>query len=376
MKENGVAGQRSTSQLLRSIPNVPCLKRHEINGNYYAVKKIHGKIKSHALRSENGTPITDRKIAERKLRVWLDGLDKAEVAPSPTMTFEELLVKYRAVNAGKSQKTRNNIEWAINSLRKSWKRGFEISVTAILASDLSMWLAQQTDLKPNSFNELSRQLKNIFELALHDQIVPKSPYKGVTNKRKRVTKKPDAIPSMEQFEKITAVIREQRFADHAKDSADLATFLGLAGLGQAEAKQFCWKDFDFTKASFLVKRQKTGQYFEVPFYPYLKSFLLDLYNRHDKPDGETKVFRVADCKKTLSTACRKLGYHHFSPRSLRKFGIVRLLRSGVNVKLVSKWQGHRDGGKLILDTYTDIISEGDKEFELRELTKLEASTAG
>ena len=48
----------------------------------------------------------------------------------------------------------------------------------------------------------------------------------------------------------------------------------------------------------------------------------------------------------------------------------RLLRSGVNVKLVSKWQGHQDGGKLILDTYSDIISDSDKAFEQQELEKL------
>jgi hypothetical protein len=51
---------------------------------------------------------------------------------------------------------------------------------------------------------------------------------------------------------------------------------------------------------------------------------------------------------------------------------VRLLRSGVNVKLVSKWQGHQDGGKLILDTYSDIISDSDKVFERHELEKLVA----
>jgi hypothetical protein len=46
------------------------------------------------------------------------------------------------------------------------------------------------------------------------------------------------------------------------------------------------------------------------------------------------------------------------------------LRSGVNVKLVSKWQGHQDGGKLILDTYSEIISDSDKAFEQQELEKL------
>ena len=50
----------------RSIPNVLCLKRHEINGNYYAMKKIRGKIKTHALRSESGIAATDRKLAERE----------------------------------------------------------------------------------------------------------------------------------------------------------------------------------------------------------------------------------------------------------------------------------------------------------------------
>jgi hypothetical protein len=48
-KQRHQAEQLPTSQ---SIPNVPCLKRHEINGNYYAVKKILGKIKRHALRSK------------------------------------------------------------------------------------------------------------------------------------------------------------------------------------------------------------------------------------------------------------------------------------------------------------------------------------
>jgi hypothetical protein len=73
MKADGIDGatKPSTSQLPRSIPNVPCLKRHEIKGNYYAVKKIRGKIKTHALRSESHIAITDRKLAERKLREWL-----------------------------------------------------------------------------------------------------------------------------------------------------------------------------------------------------------------------------------------------------------------------------------------------------------------
>jgi hypothetical protein len=181
------AAKRSTSQLLRSIPNIPCLKRHEINGNYYAVKKIRGKIKTHALRPKSRrVAIRDRKLAERKLREWLDDLEREELSPAQAINFGELLEKYRAINTGKSPKTKGNIEWAINTLRKSWTRGFDVPVATILASDVSSWLARQNNLKPNTYNELSRQLKNIFELALNDRVISVSPYAGITNKRKRV----------------------------------------------------------------------------------------------------------------------------------------------------------------------------------------------
>ena len=84
MKANGIDGatKPSTGQLPQSIPNVPCLKRHEINGNYYAVKKIRGKIKTHALRSESHIAITDRKLAERKLREWLVWKGKTSFQPA------------------------------------------------------------------------------------------------------------------------------------------------------------------------------------------------------------------------------------------------------------------------------------------------------
>lgn len=34
--------------------------------------------------------------------------------------------------------------------------------------------------------------------------------------------------------------------------------------------------------------------------------------------------------------------------------IVRAIELGVDVKVIAEWQGHRDGGKLILDTYSHV----------------------
>jgi hypothetical protein len=34
--------------------------------------------------------------------------------------------------------------------------------------------------------------------------------------------------------------------------------------------------------------------------------------------------------------------------------ITRAIQLGVDVKVIAQWQGHRDGGKLILDTYSHV----------------------
>ena len=37
--------------------------------------------------------------------------------------------------------------------------------------------------------------------------------------------------------------------------------------------------------------------------------------------------------------------------------ITRAIEKGVDVKVIAEWQGHRDGGKLILDTYSHVNPE-------------------
>jgi hypothetical protein len=107
MKANSINGATKAQHqpAPRTIPNVPCLKRHEIYGTYYAVKKIRGKIKTHALRSESRISITDRKLAERKLREWLDGLERGRNVPLRQWISANCSKNHRAVNAGKSPKT-------------------------------------------------------------------------------------------------------------------------------------------------------------------------------------------------------------------------------------------------------------------------------
>jgi len=42
----------------------------------------------------------------------------------------------------------------------------------------------------------------------------------------------------------------------------------------------------------------------------------------------------------------------------------------VDKKLIAKWQGHQDGGQLIMDTYTEVFGSDDAEYEQQQLAKL------
>lgn len=85
-------------------------------------------------------------------------------------------------------------------------------------------------------------------------------------------------------------------------------------------------------------------------YPQVRPLLERLRDR-----GQIKVaqpvFRVLDPKKALETACKRVGFPHFSPRAMRRMFIVRALERGVDVRVLARWQGHVDGGVLLMKVY-------------------------
>src|SRR5262249_44919636 len=158
-------------------------------------------------------------------------------------------------------------------------------------------------------------------------------------------------PTYEQFKAIIADVRGQPFNADAHDSADFLEFLGLAGLGQAETSSLRRSDIDFDARRFITFRHKTSTGFAVPIFPQLRPLLERLCEGKANSD---RVFTVRNAKKALAGACRRLGLPPFSQRSLRRIFITRAIEKGVDVKVIAEWQGHRDGGKLILDTYSHV----------------------
>jgi len=358
--------QESASEFVK-IPQVTGLYRNTRTGKYYGAKKVNGRRKERSL----GT--TDRKIAERRLKDWIASLDRVDHEVEKT-TLKVLNQRFLAVCRGKSDSTYTITSGILCSFEEWWPCGGKIEVRNIRTSHLEEWLATfERRLKNTSYNRYAGVLKQLFEMAVNDRIISQSPFERVRTRWKRPQTPRRVIPTLSQFDAIVAEIRTSRFSPSAKESADFVEFLGLAGLGQAEASALQWKDVDFIKGRMSIRRHKTDQRFHVPLYPHLRPLMERLHQESGlRVDPEQLVFKIGNARKSLAGACTRLGLPRFSQRNLRQCLIMRLWKSGVDKKLIAKWQGHQDGGQLILDTYTEVFGSDDQEYEAQQLAKLES----
>ena len=165
----------------------------------------------------------------------------------------------------------------------------------------------------------------------------------------------------------------------ADESADYIEFLGLAGLGQAEASSLTWGDVNMEASQITAFRHKTRTGFSIPIYPQLRPLIekrlasATSANGGQPPPPTAKVFSVENAKKALESACSRLGLKNYSSRALRRMFITLAIERGIDVKVIAQWQGHRDGGKLILDTYSHVRPEHSEQMARLMTTEVPAN---
>ena len=347
------------------VGNFPGLYRHARSGRYYACKKLGG------IRRERSLGTCDRKIAERRMKEWLGNLEKVDAEVEKT-TLHQLIGRYLIVTGSVSLSSRTTDQSIIKKFLAWWPHGRDYQVRQIRPSVLDEWLAhEESRLRNVTYNRYAGFLKQLFDIAVKDRIIPESPAKLLRQGWKKPQVPRRIIPSPAEFERIVENIRSQRFTDHAQDTADLVAFLGLAGLGQAEASSLTWSDIDWTNNRLHIRRHKTDTQFVVPIYDHLRPLLERMSKaRRGKRSPAALVFKIKDAKKALTAACERLKLPAFSQRSLRQHLIMRLWKAGVDRKLIASWQGHQDGGQLILDTYTQVFGSDDEEYVRGQLAKL------
>jgi integrase len=321
------------------------LYQYNPSGQYFARVRFHGKLYRRKLNTDDLT------LAKRKLRAFKDDLGRTD-ATKGNASFASVLDSYIETLGG-SEETRRKKRIVIETLKQTWFGIDSLPLRVVKPSHVTAWLSKHYgDKSASHYNAALTVIREALDLAVADKVILESPAKGVTyRKRKKPIRE---TPTFEQFQAIVSDICNQRFNADAEQSGDFVEFLGLAGLGQAEVSAIKRSHVDLDASRIIVYRHKTDTGFAIPVYPQLRPLVEKLCK--GKAHTE-RLFSINESRKALANACKRLGFPSFTHRSLRRMFITRAIERGVDVKVISQWQGHQDGGKLILQAYSHVRPE-------------------
>jgi integrase len=248
-----------------------CLYRYSSNGVYYARFKADGKEIRRSLET------TDRALANRKLAELKEKECQVDRSQGK-LTLRELCAQWLKAVQG-SPKTVEAKEYVADRIKTHWPTGNLVQVAKIKPSECDLWLARCAKKSRNRFSASLRNahvqiLKEVFAMAIRDRIISHSPAAHLKYIKRQ---KPIRLtPTWRQFNAIVENVRMQAFNPDAQDSGDFLEFLGLAGLGQAEAGSLTRADIDFQAGEhgrIITFRHETSTGFSIPIFPQLRSLL-------------------------------------------------------------------------------------------------------
>jgi integrase len=318
------------------------LYRYVPNGRYFARLRYCGKLYRKSLETD------DSALAKRRLAEFRRTLERTDAA-SGKKSFASVLDDYSKTLIGASS-TVEDKRVIIDKLKSTLFGVATLPQRELKQTQIKAWLATHYGHKSASYyNSALMLIRDALETAVRDRISPDNPAKDLKYRKRKTPIR--LTPTFEQFKQIVDEIRSQKFNQVAEQSANFIELLGRAGLGAAEAASLTPSDVDFQAGHIIAYRHKTSAGFVVPIFPQLRPLLEKLCagKAHDEP-----LFEIKEARKALANACARLGLPHFTARSLRRMFIVRAIELGVDVKTIAQWQGHKDGGLLILRAYSHV----------------------
>ena len=286
--------------------------------------------------------------AKRKLDDFRRELERTDHTKGAT-SFAAVLDKYAATLTGAPSTLRDR-KSTIETIKATFVGCANQPLRNLETSKIEAFLAERWGrLSASAYNSALALVKSALELAVRDRIIAENPVRHLKYRRRETPVR--LTPTFEQFGAIIADVRAQPLNAIAQDSGDYLELMGLLGLGQAELSALRRSDVDLAVSRIFVKRRKTGVGFHIPIFPQARGLIEKLCRgkRHDE-----RLFKLDDARKALANACQRLGFSLYSQRSLRRMFITRAIERGCDVKVIAQWQGHKDGGKLILDTYSHV----------------------
>ena len=335
------------------------LVRHVQSENYYARLRVHGKLIWKSLKTDRISVaklrLTDFQKEERQRAAASKAVSRGK------MTFGDALAAYkqqRDNDPNLKPGTKEYDAFRIKALLESWPDLEKMDVSKISATNCKSWSEKNAaKTSSSSHNHTVGILRRVFKIAIDAGARYDNPALAAKWVKEH-TKKQINLPQSGQFDQLVEVIRNSG-SGFATPSAELVQFLAFGGFRKSEAANITWSDCDFKRGKIIVKgdpdtglkARRVGEHREVPMIPDMRKFLEQIREQRQNEKPNEKVMRVFECKKSIATACKKLGIPRFTHHDLRHLFATRCIESGVDIPTISRWLGHKDGGAEAMKTY-------------------------
>lgn len=208
-------------------------------------------------------------------------------------------------------------------------------------------------------NATLHMVRKVAAVAMEEGLLRADPTAGL--RLVKGVKKLRQMPSRAELLRIIADVGQPRKPTSAEASAFVA-FLAATGMRPEEARGMAWANVlpEWLKITGNGTGTKNREERLLPISGPLQEILTQLRAIHEARDARMKkkcagrVFSMQDPRASLRAACKRLGLAHLTLYDMRHYFITWAIESGVDIPTVAKWIGHKDGGALLMRTYTHI----------------------
>jgi integrase len=245
-------------------------------------------------------------------------------------------------------------------IKKTWPDLEKDKLSGISDAQCQTWAAKLAkSYSPTRYNNTVDTLRQIFEICIKFGLAVHNPALAI----QKVTPRPKhlVLPSESDFKRIVQEIRDAEGA-LSMGCADMVEFLTYSGCRLQEAGKVRWADINEDQGYIRILETKSGKPRNVPLLPAMRDLLARM---QAKPRGvrnklrlaEDRVLAVAECEKSLTAACTRVGATRITHHDLRHLFATRCIEAGIDIPTVSRWLGHQDGGVLAMKTYGHLRDE-------------------
>lgn len=241
----------------------------------------------------------------------------------------------------------------LQQIKDTWP-GFDLKpVEAVKESDVKAWAVRAGKrYSATRFNGSLETLRGVFQIGVTMGAITANPALSVDRIPVRVT--PNQLPSNEDVQKVLEYLGA---SDRRKRTLILAKLYYYTGARPFELTFVKKSDVQLERGIVWLRETKNGEPRPVPIFNEAKPIFELLLN--DYP-GTGPFIPIKTINKSLAKACKAVKVPHMCPYDFRHLFATRCIESGVDVKTLATWMGHKDGGELALTRYAQTRDEHSK----------------